>query len=863
MQRRVKTYGKRSTRIVTVSEPKQTATTRPNATETRASPASSDSAPDSHLTASLSNDDDPIFPSHKQRPTKKALDRESRVDGELPATTSDSSKLNASSAPPPNAMGRNNANKKSKGNNTRVSNVKSAPLEEPNRAQRMVSPPPKTQKRVINSASPQHVSRTKKRANSPVLSLSDDTDSSEPPPRNTVTTRRRRYIPSESSGSSSEFVASEEEPELVIPISDSDSELSSVESIKPSKQEASGTKLNGAKGKPSRTSTSSIASIPHESVTLLPQHRPKGKRSAPRNSESSQSAISDHNEEAKGTVPAKAYIHVGTPQVKAFHLRQARQRKATPFRPIPRISFGDSSPLSPTTPLLPAKELADSFRSYDTKPNQFGKRIDLQFSDSITSSPLTWENTITPEATRRRDSLFDSPFPHLNLPSTPPDGNPKRVLSDLLQFCKQDRPMDFQTFLDVFKNKDLEELSKRDEQFKRGKTRTAQRTSLKYHKIGDASYSEVYGIGDVVLKIIPLAAEVDGESGSDESLDGKKGDDIPFKSSPENVLKEMMITKITGDLNDGFISLLRSYIISGKYPKMLLREWDEYKRDRGSESTRPDSFNEHQLYAVIILPYAGVDLESYAFGGGSAKNSTVWRDAADIFWQVSNALAGAEEKLRFEHRDLHWGQIVIRKLVRQDTMESAVNATIIDLGLSRIETDGRVHFTMFEEDVFTGRGIYSNPSQEVDDDIEPDYQFDVYRMMRHHNEDDWTPFRPLSNVMWLHYLVHKLLKHKGLRKPPSVGRASVAPTSSKLQPAINPELHAYQRLVTVEAALDHRLKGLRDAISGKAKPTKGRATMPSARDKKTANSSQPDKSLMSTGPLDSATDVVTWWLTTT
>jgi hypothetical protein len=47
-------------------------------------------------------------------------------------------------------------------------------------------------------------------------------------------------------------------------------------------------------------------------------------------------------------------------------------------------------------------------------------------------------------------------------------------------------------------------------------------------------------------------------------------------------------------------------------------------------------------------------------------------------------------------------------------MESAVSATIIDLGLSRIETDGRVHFTMFEDDVFTGRGIYSNPSKEAD-----------------------------------------------------------------------------------------------------------------------------------------------------
>lgn len=83
---------------------------------------------------------------------------------------------------------------------------------------------------------------------------------------------------------------------------------------------------------------------------------------------------------------------------------------------------------------------------------------------------------------------------------------------------------------------------------------------------------------------------------------------------------------------------------------MLLREWDEFKRDRGSDGTRPDSFNERQLYSIIVLPHAGVDLETYTFGktAGSSKQSTGWRDAAEIFWQVARSLASAEERLRFE-----------------------------------------------------------------------------------------------------------------------------------------------------------------------------------------------------------------------
>lgn len=100
----------------------------------------------------------------------------------------------------------------------------------------------------------------------------------------------------------------------------------------------------------------------------------------------------------------------------------------------------------------------------------------------------------------------------------------------------------------------------------------------------------------------------------------------------------------------------RTYVVSGKYPKLLLREWDEFKRERGSDGVRPDSFTERQLYAIIVLPHAGVDLETYVFNkvSGSGRTVTVWRDAAEIFWQVANALACAEEQLMFEVHTSHW-----------------------------------------------------------------------------------------------------------------------------------------------------------------------------------------------------------------
>ena len=33
------------------------------------------------------------------------------------------------------------------------------------------------------------------------------------------------------------------------------------------------------------------------------------------------------------------------------------------------------------------------------------------------------------------------------------------------------------------------------------------------------------------------------------------------------------------------------------------------------------------------------------------------------------------------------------------------------------------------------------------ENIMPDYQFDVYRMIRAHNQNDWEMFNPLTNVI--------------------------------------------------------------------------------------------------------------------
>ncbi|KAJ6538553.1 hypothetical protein DFH09DRAFT_1398431 [Mycena vulgaris] len=349
-----------------------------------------------------------------------------------------------------------------------------------------------------------------------------------------------------------------------------------------------------------------------------------------------------------------------------------------------------------------------------------------------------------------------------------------------------------------------------------------ERTAAGFRKIGEASYSEVYGIGDVVLKVIPLRDETQRRlrpNAKAEEVDG------PAPTDAKDVLKEIIVTHAMGEVCDGFVKLLRTYVVRGRYPQVLLELWDEYYERKGSEGVRPDTFTVSQAYAIIVLPNGGPDLEAYTFKSASKGG---WKQACSVFWQVAKALAHAEQLVSFEHRDLHLGQILVketpvasplqalnqnRKVARpprpmMDDAVHGVSATLIDLGLSRMDAgDGsggeKVHWTPFEEEIFMGEG---------------DYQFDIYRYMREHNGDSWEAFNPLTNAMWLHYLAVKLLKSKGLKAP--TRRKSQAPAAPG---AGFTERDCYECMVDLEDWLGHCVAAVAAASKPKGKGRKKKA----------------------------------------
>lgn len=283
-------------------------------------------------------------------------------------------------------------------------------------------------------------------------------------------------------------------------------------------------------------------------------------------------------------------------------------------------------------------------------------------------------------------------------------------------------------------------------------------------KFAEASYSEVYllknyEINEVlkIFKIIPF------------------GDGNFEQPSIDNVIQELKITKKLSPM-DGFIKLNEACVVKGTYPRLLLKLWDDFNELKESSNYRPE-FDQEQTYLIMDLEYGGTDLEKFQIDN--------WEQANMIFWSIVKILNNAEQTFKFEHRDLHWGNIVIKKqelkksvnneedqiedvmkdlsIIEEDEESSEIkmDVKLIDYTLSRLGEKDEVIFTRLDhQDFFKGCG---------------DYQFDIYRFMRNQikskqfdnqssDEIDWSISSFVNNLYWLHYLLDKLLNHKKIPK---------------------------------------------------------------------------------------------------
>uniref|UniRef100_A0A2S2P335 non-specific serine/threonine protein kinase n=1 Tax=Schizaphis graminum TaxID=13262 RepID=A0A2S2P335_SCHGA len=267
----------------------------------------------------------------------------------------------------------------------------------------------------------------------------------------------------------------------------------------------------------------------------------------------------------------------------------------------------------------------------------------------------------------------------------------------------------------------------------------------KWKKVGEGVYGEVFSYSNgnqcTIVKIIPVEGEVNINSENQKKM---------FEVYSEIIIAtelNKLWNKSNLNQTSSFCKLKRVSCVKGKYPNILINYWQKYDNDKGSDNDNPNILPKDQIFMILEMENGGIDVENFIFN--SADQSLF------AFLQIVFGLAVAEEEYKFEHRDLHIGNILIKKCSNKNISyklegeyfnvpSRGIKITIIDFTLSRMTYNSKHVYNDLAKDteLFTSVG---------------DYQFDIYRMMKKETNDQWESFKPATNIYWLHYVLDKML----------------------------------------------------------------------------------------------------------
>ncbi|VFQ83499.1 unnamed protein product [Cuscuta campestris] len=266
-------------------------------------------------------------------------------------------------------------------------------------------------------------------------------------------------------------------------------------------------------------------------------------------------------------------------------------------------------------------------------------------------------------------------------------------------------------------------------------------------KIGEGTYGEAFKAGDHVCKIVPFDGEfrVNGEV-------QKKAEELL-----EEVILSGTLNSLRGYRNNmlncctSFIQTIDMRVCQGQYDASLIRAWEDWEVKQGTLNDNPKMFPDKQCYVIFVQEHGGKDLESFVLLN--------YDEARSLLVQVTLALAVAEAAYEFEHRDLHWGNILLTRK-GSSTVEFYLEGrqihvrtfglliSIIDFTLSRINTGEDVLFL----DLSSDPELFEGPKG--------DKQSETYRKMREVTGEYWEGSFPKTNVLWVQYLIDVLLLKK-------------------------------------------------------------------------------------------------------
>ena len=294
------------------------------------------------------------------------------------------------------------------------------------------------------------------------------------------------------------------------------------------------------------------------------------------------------------------------------------------------------------------------------------------------------------------------------------------------------------------------------------------RPYFRVSKIGDGSYADVYKLAAhnnpltdyVIAKLIPIRPE-------------RKDLIWEDMTSIEDAVTEICLLDSVTEI-PGFVEYRGARVLYGPLPILIQIPTDTFNDIRKQGDVRTENrkgrmtYPDNQVWLLVEMSDAGQDLDNLLQEGhpdgplpltidpDSEEMRLDIRQTRDVFWATANTLAYGEGEVQFEHRDLHLSNICVKRNQEGFADEtyaivpssSQLEVVLIDYTLSRAEKEGKIIYNpMSDQELFTGTG---------------DLQYETYRHMRTavtvKKTPRWEDFVPMTNVLWLHHLLVKLLE---------------------------------------------------------------------------------------------------------
>lgn len=353
-------------------------------------------------------------------------------------------------------------------------------------------------------------------------------------------------------------------------------------------------------------------------------------------------------------------------------------------------------------------------------------------------------------------------------------------------------------------------------------------------KVAQGSFASIFDVQmknnrdtHVILKLIALRPE------------RGRGSRAKGQTVIEEAATEVKTLVRMSDIH-GYVEFRSAQVLRG-CPPPFLSERNTQWAEKYPEDDDKSRYHGDQLWLLIEMSDAGVDLQTIlrkGFADGRFLHHQIAGERLDIyqswdvFWTITEALARGEKVARFEHRDLHPGNICIkapspsnRLPANADDHETKrytnLKITLIDYTVSRaILEDGEVISVALRD-----RTMFTQTSDNETDNR----QYQMYERMRALVEDTrldrrdigekWKDFVPMTNLLWLYHILKFLLdethfygldarKGKETAAFPSWKERSVAKELKTVLASLNPDKVNEWAYLSASDLLEEKVKGI-------------------------------------------------------